>query len=108
MAEWVDICEAQAIPPGHAARIEVGERPIAIFNVEGEFHCLDDTCSHALASLSEGELHGADGTIECPLHGSQFDLRSGEPRSFPAVEPVLVHQVEVREGELWVSLNEAV
>lgn len=107
MSEWVDICEAQAIPSGHAARIEIGERPIAIFNVGGEYHCLDDTCSHALASLSEGELHGAACTIECPLHGSQFDLRSGEPTSFPAVEPVLVHRVEVREGELWVSLNDA-
>ncbi|EQD34363.1 Rieske (2Fe-2S) domain protein, partial [mine drainage metagenome] len=98
MAEWIDICEAQAIPPGHAARIEVGERPIAIFNVEGEFHCLDDTCSHALASLSEGELHGADCTIECPLHGSQFDLRSGEPRSFQRWNRCSCTKVEVRGG----------
>ncbi len=106
MAEWIKVCEAEAIPPGHAARVEIGDLPIAVFNVGGEFHCLDDTCSHALASLSEGELHVADCTVECPLHGSQFDLRSGDPVSFPAVEPVRVHQVEIREGDLWVSLAE--
>ncbi|MHB8393879.1 MAG: non-heme iron oxygenase ferredoxin subunit [Candidatus Dormibacteria bacterium] len=107
MAEWIKVCEAEAIPPGHAARVEIGELPVAVFHVGGEFHCLDDTCSHALASLSEGELHEAECTVECPLHGSQFDLRSGDPVSFPAVEAVRVHQVEVREGDLWVSLAES-
>ncbi len=106
MEEWIRICPAEAIPEGHAARVEVGDLPIALFNVGGEYHCLDDTCSHALASLSEGELHEDLCTVECPLHGSQFDLRSGDPVSFPAVEPVRVHPIEVRDGELWVSLEE--
>ncbi len=105
MGRWLRICPAEAIPEGHAARVEVGELPIALFNVGGEFHCLDDTCSHALASLSEGELHPSTCSVECPLHGSQFDLRSGEPISLPAVEAVQVHQVEVREGEVWVELE---
>ncbi len=60
---------------------------------------------HALASLSEGELHPSSCTVECPLHGSQFDLRTGDPTSLPAVEPVAVHPVEVREGEVWVELE---
>ncbi|MGH9072426.1 MAG: non-heme iron oxygenase ferredoxin subunit, partial [Acidimicrobiales bacterium] len=93
-------------PPGHAARVELGDLPIALFNVDGTYHCLDDTCSHALASLSEGELHPKTCAIECPLHGSQFDLRTGEPVSLPAVEPVRVHQVELRDGLLFVALNE--
>ena len=105
MAEWIRVCEAEAIPKGHAARVEVGDLPIALFNVGGEFHCLDDTRSHALASLSEGELHEDQCTVECPLHGSQFDLVTGEPVSFPAVEPVMVHPIEVRDGELWVCLE---
>ena len=105
MGRWLRICPAEAIPEGHAARVEVGELPIALFNVGGEFHCLDDTCSHALASLSEGELHPSTCSVECPLHGSQFDLRSGEPISLPAVEAVQVHKVEVREGEVWVELE---
>ena len=105
MGRWLRICPAEAIPEGHAARVEVGDLPIALFNVEGEVFCLDDTCSHALASLSEGELHPTSCTVECPLHGSQFDLRTGEPASLPAVEPVEVHPVEVREGEVWVELE---
>ena len=105
MGRWLRICPAEAIPEGHAARVEVGELPIALFNVGGEFHCRDDTCSHALASLSEGELHPSTCSVECPLHGSQFDLRSGEPISLPAVEAVQVYPVEVREGEVWVELE---
>ena len=105
MGRWLRICPAEAIPEGHAARVEVGELPIALFNLGGEFHCLDDTCSHALASLSEGELHPGSCSVECPLHGSQFDLCSGEPISLPAVEAVQVHKVEVREGEVWVELE---
>lgn len=106
MAEWLRICEAAAIPPGHAARVDIGELPIAVFNVNGEFHVLDDTCSHAMASLSEGELHSETCAVECPLHGSQFDLRTGEPISLPAVEPVRVHEVELRKGELWVAVSD--
>ena len=59
-----------------------------------------------MASLSEGELHPETCAVECPLHGSQFDLRTGEPISLPAVEPVRVHEVAVRGGELWVALSE--
>ncbi len=104
--QWLRVCDAAAIPPGHAARVEIGDLPVALFNVDGEFHALDDTCSHALASLSEGELHAKRCAVECPLHGSQFDLRTGEPVSLPAVEPVRVHDLEVRDGGLWISLNE--
>ncbi len=105
MPEWVRICEPEAIPPGHAACVEIDERPVAVFNVGGSFYALDDTCSHALASLSEGELHPDSCSVECPLHGSQFDLRTGDAVSLPAVEPVQVHLVEVRDGGLWVALN---
>ncbi len=106
MDEWIRICEASAVPPGHAARVEVGDLPIAVFNVDGEFHVLDDTCSHAMASLSEGELHSSACSVECPLHGSQFDLRTGEPVGLPAVEPVRVHRVDLRQGDIWVQLSE--
>ena len=68
---------------------------------------LDDTCSHQEASLSEGDLDPDRCAIECPLHGSSFDLRTGEPLSLPAVEPVRAHQVEVdADGVLRVALAE--
>jgi len=103
--EFVRVCEAATIPPGHAARVEIAGDAVAVFNVGGRFYALDDTCSHALASLSDGELDTDACAIECPLHGSQFDLRSGEPRCLPAVDPVRTHQVEMRDGALWVALS---
>jgi 3-phenylpropionate/trans-cinnamate dioxygenase ferredoxin subunit len=98
MSEWVTVAHVDDIPPGHAARVEIDGRPIAIFNVDGEFYAVDDTCSHAEASLSEGELDTERCAIECPLHGSSFDLRDGEPLTLPAVEPVAVHDIAVRDG----------
>ncbi len=105
MAEFVRVCEAAVLPPGHAARVEIDGEPVAVFNVDGAYFALDDTCSHALASLSEGELDVRGCAIECPLHGSKFDLRTGEPRCLPAVEPVRTHAIELRDGALWVALR---
>ncbi len=105
---FVAIAAVDDIPPGHAARTEIHGRPIAIFNVGGEFHVLDDTCSHAEASLSEGDLDVLHCAIECPLHGSSFDLRTGDPLTLPAVEPVAVHRVEIRDGVVCVVLTEEV
>ncbi|MBV8194846.1 MAG: bifunctional 3-phenylpropionate/cinnamic acid dioxygenase ferredoxin subunit, partial [Candidatus Dormibacteraeota bacterium] len=101
----MEVARASDIPPGHAARVEIDGVPVAIFNLDGDFYALDDTCSHAEASLSEGDLDPDRCAIECPLHGSSFDLRTGDPLTLPAVEPVRVHQVEVdSNGNLRVAL----
>ncbi len=106
---WVDVASASDIPPGCAARVEIDGVPVAIFNVEGEYFALDDTCSHAEASLSEGDLDIDRCVIECPLHGSSFDLRTGDPLSLPAVEPVRVHHIETTsDGRLRVALADEV
>lgn len=104
MSELVAVARVEDIPPGHAARTEINGRPIAIFNCDGEFYALDDTCSHAEASLSEGDLDVDFCAIECPLHGSQFDLRTGEPLTLPAVEPVAAHRVVVEDGVIRIEL----
>ncbi len=105
-AAWVEVGRVDDVPPGHAARVEIGEVPVAIFNVDGELFCLDDTCSHAEASLSDGDLDPSRCAIECPLHGSAFDLRTGDPLSLPAVEAVRVHHVETSDGVIRVALND--
>ena len=93
-------------PPGpRGARRDRARCPIAIFNVEGELHCIDDTCTHQEASLSEGDLDLERCAIECPLHGSAFDLRTGDAITLPAVEPVRVHRVEVSDGMIRVALS---
>lgn len=106
MSEFITIAGVEDIPPGHAARVEIDGVPIAIFNCDGEFYAVDDTCTHAEASLSEGELDCDVCTIECPLHGSQFDLRTGDPHALPAVVPVRVHQVAVEDGKIRIALSE--
>lgn len=104
VAQWVQVARVSDIPPGHAARVELDEVPVALFNVDGRFFAVDDTCSHQEASLSEGDLDVERCAIECPLHGSAFDLRTGGVLSLPAVEPIRVHQVEVRDDALFVAL----
>jgi 3-phenylpropionate/trans-cinnamate dioxygenase ferredoxin component len=105
MSDWVTVGAAGDIPPGHAARVVVDGVAVAIFNIDGELHAVDDTCSHAEASLSEGELDVESCSIECPLHGSSFDLRDGEPLSLPAVEPIRVHRVEIVDGQLRLAVD---
>jgi 3-phenylpropionate/trans-cinnamate dioxygenase ferredoxin component len=106
-ATWVEVGRAEDVPPGHAARVEIDDVPVAIFNLDGEFFCLDDTCSHAQASLSDGDLDVSRCAIECPLHGSAFDLRTGDPLSLPAVEPVRVHHIDTSDGVIRVALSDA-
>lgn len=68
---------------------------------DGRIYALDNTCSHALASLAEGWVE--DDCVECPLHAAAFSLTTGEALSLPATEPVGTHRIEVRDGEVWLS-----
>lgn len=73
---------------------------IALFRDGDEVFALDDTCSHALASLAEGYV--ANGKVECPLHAAEFCLRDGTALSLPATMPVRTHTVEVRDGDVYL------
>ncbi|WP_219413377.1 bifunctional 3-phenylpropionate/cinnamic acid dioxygenase ferredoxin subunit [Pseudonocardia nigra] len=90
------------IPVGEAVRVEAAV-PIAVFNVDGELYAVDDTCTHQDASLADGWLEGC--TVECPLHASCFDLRTGMPSGPPAKTPVRTHQVVVEEGLVYVRVT---
>ncbi|HKX74149.1 MAG TPA: non-heme iron oxygenase ferredoxin subunit [Acidimicrobiia bacterium] len=89
---------------GVGVRVEAGEHRVAIFLVDGELFAIGDRCSHAEASLSEGEVY--DHEVECPRHGSGFDLRSGKPLSLPATKPVPSYTVTVEDGTVYVELPE--
>jgi len=102
--EWVKIGEADGFAPG-VARVEAAGLRLAVFRIEDDFYVIGDRCSHAEASLSEGELFGYD--VECPLHGSEFDVRTGQPASLPATRPVPVYRARVEAGELLVLVGPA-
>jgi 3-phenylpropionate/trans-cinnamate dioxygenase ferredoxin subunit len=76
---------------------------IAVFNVEGTLFAISDTCTHAEASLSEGRVDGQ--TVECPLHGACFDLRTGEALTPPAIEPVQTFRVLAQEDDIYVEIE---
>ncbi|MGV1004702.1 MAG: non-heme iron oxygenase ferredoxin subunit [Candidatus Nanopelagicales bacterium] len=92
------VCRVTDLPPGTAARVEVDGEPVALVHTaQGEFYAVGDICSHAAVSLTDGEVAGV--SIECWLHGSRFDLRTGAPSGPPASDPIPTYQVTI-EGDL--------
>ena len=101
----ISVCPLSELPPGEAIRLDT-DPPIAVFHTEeGELFALDDTCSHQQASLSDGWIE--DCHVECPLHSSRFDLRTGIPDVAPARKPVRAHAVHVQDGTIYVLESDA-
>jgi 3-phenylpropionate/trans-cinnamate dioxygenase ferredoxin subunit len=98
----VRVCRLDEFPPGTMREVD-SLPPIVLFNVEGHIYAIDDVCSHAFSLLSEGYFDGT--TVECPLHMSRFDVRTGEPLCPPATEPVRTHKVEIVDGEVTVHVG---
>ncbi len=107
----VRICPLADLSAGDALRVDTDALdgscpPIAVFHTDdGRVFAIDDTCTHQDASLADGWLDGA--TVECPLHSSCFDLRTGEVDAPPARVGVRAHRAEVIDGQIWVTLSTA-
>lgn len=91
-----------SLPPGSGRAFTVGERRIAVFNVDGKFHAIDDTCPHEGASLAEGSLEGT--TVTCPWHAAEFDITTGRVLCLPALDDVQSIPVFVNGDTLEVEL----
>jgi 3-phenylpropionate/trans-cinnamate dioxygenase ferredoxin subunit len=104
MAEFVRVAMAAELPPGDKKLIDIDDRAVALFNIDGTFYAIDDVCTHDGGPLALGELHGCE--IECPRHGARFDVRTGAALCMPAFEPVQTHQVKVEDGAVFVRLSE--
>lgn len=100
----VPVCRLEELPPGEAKRLDL-DPPVAVFNADGEFYAIDDTCTHQDASLSEGWLEGC--LVECPLHAASFDLRTGQPTCLPARKAVRTHRVTVADGVIQLHMAAA-
>ncbi len=98
---WVKVAELGRLPEGEGVLVDVEGDAVALFRIGDSVYAVADLCSHAEASLSEGEVF--DTTVECPRHGSEFDLVTGEPASLPATKPVAVYRTDVRDGDVYIE-----
>jgi 3-phenylpropionate/trans-cinnamate dioxygenase ferredoxin subunit len=97
------VCAADEVRADEGLAVRVGDLDVAVARDGDEFFAVQDLCTHAAVALSEGEV--ADCQIECWLHGSRFDLRTGKPTGLPATEPVAVFPVEVRDDGVYVDVT---
>jgi 3-phenylpropionate/trans-cinnamate dioxygenase ferredoxin component len=101
----IPACPLADLPRGEAFRLEI-DPPVTVFHTEdGELFALDDTCTHQDASLADGWVE--DCWVECPLHASKFNLKTGEVDAPPAKLPVRTHEVVVENGMIYVQLSTA-
>ena len=91
------------VPEDEAVGVTVGAQELAIARHGDEVFAVEDICSHAAVALSEGEVD--DCTVECWLHGSRFDLRTGKPTGLPATEPVATFPAEIRGDDIYVDIT---
>ena len=96
MAGFVTVGRAGDVPEGEARAFDVNGRVVSVAHVDGRWFAYDDTCTHRMCSLADGELEGT--LIICPCHGSEFDIETGEVVSPPATVPIAVFDVRV-DGE---------
>ncbi|MDO5738660.1 MAG: non-heme iron oxygenase ferredoxin subunit [Ornithinimicrobium sp.] len=100
------VCQLDELPSVGAVVAEIEGRKVTIArDSAGEIHAFDDTCTHANVSLAEGELDGE--LIECWLHGSVFNMRTGQPKTLPATVPVAVHTVTITGDDVYVTLSDS-
>jgi 3-phenylpropionate/trans-cinnamate dioxygenase ferredoxin subunit len=104
---WVRVCGTSDVPAGEARRFEVDHRPFAVVNLgEGGFRAVDSICSHAHYFLDEGEVDVDFEAIECPKHGSTFDLNTGKPTTLPATQPVERFNVKVDGDDVLIEVTD--
>lgn len=101
MAELREV-DVSGLEEGNKKLVIVDGTPVALCRVNGEFFAIEDTCTHAEASLSEGFLDGHE--IECPLHGARFDIRTGDALAMPAFEAVKTFPVHKKDGKVFIEI----
>ena len=102
MGAFQKVGETKDLPPGRGMAFDLAGQRIAVFNVDGSYCAIGDTCTHRGGPLSEGVLDGF--TVTCPFHGAQFDVRTGEKLSPPAPTGVPCYKVRVEGSEIQVEV----
>ncbi|MBV9594451.1 MAG: non-heme iron oxygenase ferredoxin subunit [Actinobacteria bacterium] len=97
------VCAVSELRDDEPLRVELAEIDITVVRTGDEIFAIEDVCSHADFPLSDGDVEGC--TIECALHGSRFDLRTGKPSGPPATVPVPVYPVSVVDGDVYIDVE---
>ena len=100
--EFVEIAPASELPNGERLFVDVGNRPLVIFNIAGQFFAIGDVCTHDDGPLGDGSIEGFN--VVCPRHGGEFDVRTGKVMQMPAVVDIPAYPVRVVEGMIQVGI----
>jgi 3-phenylpropionate/trans-cinnamate dioxygenase ferredoxin component len=101
----IDICRVEELPPGEHRLVEWDDLEIGVFNCGGALYAIEDRCSHDDGELLYGEVDPERCTVECPRHGSVFDLKTGKPLNLPAYVPVDTFPVSVEDGVIKLEVD---
>ena len=101
----IDVCPVEELPPGAMKLVPAGAITVGVYNCNGELSAIEDRCSHDDGPLAEGPFDPATRTVECPRHGSLFDLTSGRPKTLPAYLPVDTFPVHVEDGVIKLEVR---
>lgn len=100
--EFIEIAPASELPNGERLFVDLGDKPIVIFNIAGQFFAIGDVCTHDDGPLGDGVIEGNN--IVCPRHGAEFDIRTGKVMQMPAVIDIPAYPVQVRDGILFLGV----
>jgi 3-phenylpropionate/trans-cinnamate dioxygenase ferredoxin subunit len=105
MGDIVEVCRISELPPGATRVIELELLEIGVFNCDGTLYAIEDRCSHDDGPLAEGSFDPVNCTVECPRHGSIFDLKTGRPKTLPAYQPVDTFPVIIDDNMIKLEVN---
>ena len=105
MPQVIEVCPLTELSPGEMRLVEYEDLEIGVFNCAGTVYAIEDRCSHDDGPLVEGELDEEECTIECPRHGSLFDLKTGKPLTLPAYVPVETFPVIIEDETIKVEID---
>lgn len=103
MGGYIKVTTTGDLPPGGQIQVEVNGEAVALFNLDGTYYAIGDTCTHVGGPLSQGELDGEE--IQCPWHGARFNVCTGEVTGPPAAAPVKSYPVKVEGDEILIGLD---
>lgn len=101
MSNWVNVCPAVDLSIGMRTFIDLGDKHIMVYRAEDDYYAFESMCSHAMFELDDAAI--VDCTITCPLHGAHFCVKTGEPLSAPATEPIQVYPVRIHEQMIQIQ-----